>query len=71
VIKVSPRGLAPEVLFPPNVQPLPTAPENDVKKTEIEQFINIKQIFTGLNLTGVFLLIFIIVAIILIIKYCK
>jgi hypothetical protein len=71
VIKVSPRGLAPEVLFPPNAQPLPTAPENNVKNTEKEQFVNVKEIFTGVNLTIIFLLIFIVIAIILIIKYCK
>jgi len=71
VIKVSPRGLVPEVLFPPNAQPLPTAQENNVKNIEKEQFVNVKEMFTGFNLTGTILLIFIVIAIILIIKYCK
>jgi hypothetical protein len=66
-IKVSPRGLIPEVLFPPNSQPFPTAQESP----KMEHFVNIKNIqIMGTNLTTIILIIFIIVAIILIIKYC-
>jgi len=61
-IKVSPRGLVPEVLFPPNSQPLPTAPK-------LEHFANFK--IMGTDITLIFLIIFIIVAIVLIIKYCN
>jgi hypothetical protein len=61
-IKVSPRGLVPEVLFPPNSQPLPTAPK-------LEHFSNFKIMGTDIKL--IFLIIFIIVSIVLIIKYCN
>lgn len=63
-INVSSNGLVPEVLFPPNSQFFPTAK----KSPKIENFTNIK--IMGADIKIVFLIIFIIISIVLIIKYC-